>query len=455
MSKPKYISPVKLGDRLELNVETLASSGDGLCRHKGYTLFVPTGLAGDRVLAEVSKVTPRFGVTRVVNRIEDSPVRIPAPCPVFPQCGGCKLQSLSYEKQMEFKVQMVADSLTRIGKLDIPETIQTLPAEHPYHYRNKGSFAVQEKKGKLRIGFFKEGTHDVEDAEQCDILLPPINAMKEWIRKLLLKHHISIYNENSHKGFFRGLVIRHSPGTGESLIGLLTTSNIFPRSFVRDLATSGQIKQFNVSGIVQNFNPRATNVILGDVTRVIWGQSCFNDRLDDLQFRLSLNSFSQVNPWQTIRLYDLVRDWALAGGEGRVLDAYCGSGGISLWLAKSGANVLGIEEVPEAVESARRSAQINGLADRCEFIAGDAEKHMAQTGISTVVLDPPRKGCSEKVISSLAEMNPDRIVYVSCNPSTLARDIGRLTAYKIKKICVIDMFPQTPHVETATLLQRV
>jgi 23S rRNA (uracil1939-C5)-methyltransferase len=454
MAKPKYTPPVKLGDRLELDVENLASSGDGVCHHDGYTLFVPTGIKGDRVLAEVVKVTPRFGVTRVVNRIEDSPDRVPWPCPAFPQCGGCKFQGLAYEKQMEFKVQMVVDSLKRIGKLDIPETIETLPAENPYHYRNKGSFAVQEKKGKLRIGFFKEGTHEVEDSDQCGILIPPINEVKEWIRKLLLKHHISIYNENTHKGFFRGLVVRHSPSTGESLVGLLTTSNIFPKAFIRDLATSPQIEQFHISGIVQNFNPHATNIILGEVTRVIWGQSYFNDRLGDLQFRLSLNAFSQVNPVQTVRLYDLVRDWALSGEGGRVIDAYCGSGGISLWLAKSGAKVLGIEEVAEAVESARHSAQINGLADLCEFVVGDAENHMEQSGIRSVVLDPPRKGCSEGTINSLAKMSPDCIVYVSCNPSTLARDVGKLTAYKIEKLCVVDMFPQTPHVETVVLLRR-
>lgn len=452
MAKLKYIPPVKPGLRLELTVESLASSGDGLCHHEGYTLFVPTALEGDRVLAEVVKTTPRFGVTRVIKRIEDSPDRVTAPCPVFPQCGGCKLQSLAYEKQMAFKVQTVADSLKRIGKLDIPD-IQTIPAEQPYHYRNKGSFAVQEKAGKLRIGFFREGTHDVEDSNQCDILLPPINEMKEWVRRLLVKHRVPIYNETTQKGFFRGLVVRHSPGTGESLIGLLTKSGNFPTPFIRDLVASPQVKQFHLSGIVQNFNPRATNIILGETTRVVWGKDHFNECLGDLKFRLSLTSFSQVNPAQTIRLYDLIRDWT--GESNRpIIDAYCGSGGITLWLGKQlKTKVIGIEEVPEAVEDARHSAQLNGLADRCEFLTGTIEEHIAQfAGVETVIVDPPRKGCADEVIQAIAGMK--RIVYVSCNPSTLARDLSKLTTHKIEKLCVVDMFPQTPHVETVALLKR-
>lgn len=454
MTKPKYVPPVKRGDLLELTVETLASSGDGLCHHHGYTLFIPASLAGDCVLAEVVKITPRFGVTRVIRRIEDSPNRIPAPCPVFPQCGGCKLQSLRYENQMDFKVQMVVGSLKRIGKLDI-KNLQTLPAEQPFHYRNKGSFAIQERGGKLRIGFFKEGTHEVEDSDQCDILLPPINEMKEWVRRLLVKHRIQIYNETTHKGFFRGLVIRHSPSTCESLIGLLTTSGDFPSAFVRDLVASPQVKRFHLSGIVQNFNPRATNIILGETTRVVWGQDYFNEQLGNLRFRLSLTSFSQVNPDQTVRLYDLVREWAACDNNGQVIDAYCGSGGISLWLAKSGARVIGIEELPSAVEDARHSAQLNGLSEQCEFLAGAIETHVGRfKGISTIIVDPPRKGCSEKVIHAIIDMQPERIVYVSCNPSTLARDLGKMLEYKIEKLCVVDMFPQTPHVETVVLLTR-
>ena len=453
MAKPKHIPPVKSGDRLELTVEALASSGDGLCHHQGYTLFIPTGLAGDRVLVEVSKTTPRFGVTRVIKRIEGSPYRVPAPCPVFPQCGGCKLQSLGYEKQMAFKTQMVAECLKRIGKLDFPD-IQALPAEQPYHYRNKASFAVQEKGGKLRLGFFKEGTHEVEDSDQCDILLPQINEMKEWVRCLLIKHQISIYNETAHKGFFRGLVIRHSASTGESLIGLLTTAGTFPAAFIRNLATSPQIKRFQLSGIVQNVNPLATNVILAKTTQVIFGKDHFNERLGGLQFRLSLTSFSQVNPAQTIRLYDLIRDWADCDHNSQAIDAYCGSGGISLWLAKqSGPRVIGIEEIPSAVEDARHSAQLNGLADRCEFILDTIENHSFTGGVRTVIVDPPRKGCSDNVIQAINGMNAGRIIYVSCNPSTLARDLSKLARHKIEKICVIDMFPQTPHVETAVLLK--
>ncbi|MBI5427691.1 MAG: 23S rRNA (uracil(1939)-C(5))-methyltransferase RlmD [Nitrospinae bacterium] len=458
MGKPKYIPPVKIGDRLELSVETLASSGDGLTHCQGYALFVPPGLPGDRVLGEVVRVTPRWGVARAVERLQDSPDRIAPPCPVFPQCGGCKLQSLRYEKQMEYKVQTVVESLKRLGKLDLPEEIQTIPADRPYGYRNKGSFAAREKGGRLRIGFFEEGTHETVDSDRCDILLPIVNEIKEWVRGLLVKHRISIYDETARKGFLRGLIVRHSVLSGESLVGLVTAEGDFPAKFIEAVSAREARARFGLVGVVQNFNPRVTNVILGNVNRLLWGRDYFIDRLGDLRFRLSLGSFFQVNPYQTVRLYDLVRDWSAEGAKGgRIIDAYCGSGGIALWLARSGAEVVGVEEFPEAAGDARESASLNGLG-QCEFLAGTVEEHLDRLknlgDVQTLVLDPPRKGCSEDVVRAIADIDPERVVYVSCNPATLARDLGKLRGYAVEKLCAIDMFPQTPHVEAAVLLRK-
>lgn len=456
MSKPKYIIPVKTGDQLELTVESQGSSGDGICRHEGYTLFLPSGLPGDRVTAEVIKTTPRFGVTRLLNRIEPSPDRVEPPCAAFPECGGCKLQDLSYEKQLAFKVQVVADTLKHIGKIEAIPEIQIVPADKPYHYRNKGSFSLSEKAGRLHIGFFKQGTHEVVDADTCDILLPEINEAKEWIRRLLVKHQVSIYNESHHKGFLRGLVIRKSESTGEMLIGFVTTRGRFQKSFFQDITHPESISHFKISGIAQNLNEQRTNVILGEKTRPIFGTDYFQEKLGELHFRLSLNSFWQVNSGQTVKLYDLISQWT-DPEAGRVLDGYSGIGGIALWLARSGAQVTGIEEVRPAVNDARESALLNNISS-CDFLSGTLEKHtehlIARRDIATLVLDPPRKGCSEEVINAIPKLNPETVIYISCNPSTLARDLERLTGYQIKEIRVVDMFPQTQHVETAVLLQR-
>lgn len=456
MAKIKYEIPVKIGDRLELTVESQASSGDGVTHHGGYTLFVPSGLAGDVVVGEVTRVTPRFGVVRVVEPLRLSPDRAAAPCPVFPDCGGCKFQNLLYEKQMEFKVRVVRDSLRHIGKIDPPENMKSVPAENPYGYRNKGSFAVGGGTGNPTLGFFRQGTHEVVDSRTCGILLDPINEVKEEVRRLLVKHRVSIYDETQHKGFFRGLVVRHSESMGETLIGLVTTRGPFPTRFLEEIRDPEFHERFHVTGIVQNLNLQDTNIILGEKNRVLWGENRLIEKIGGLRFQLSLGSFFQVNSRQALVLYRIIQGWA-GKGRGIILDAYSGSGGIALWLAKAGWRVLGIEEFSPAVRDARESARLNGI-ESCEFFEGTVEQHLPQlagTGeIAAMVLDPPRKGCSEKVLGSVLEIAPGKIIYVSCNPATLARDLGRLHPYWIEDLHVIDMFPQTQHVETAVLLSR-
>ena len=456
MAKAQHTIPVKVGDRLELNVETQGSSGDGICRHEGYTLFVPGGLPGDKVMGEISKTTPRFGVAKVLERLVPSEYRVEAPCPVFPECGGCKLQDLQYDQQMAFKVRLVSEALQHIGKITPPDPIKTLPAENPYHYRNKGSFAVALKDKKLQIGFYQQGTHEVADSDRCDILLSPINEVKEHLRGLLEKHKVHIYSEKWHKGFLRGIVIRHSESTQQTLIGFITTKGRLPKPFIKELTDPEFLERFHVAGVVQNLNDKDTNIILGNNNRLLWGKTRFSDELDGLKFRLALGSFLQVNSPQAIRLYEVIRQW-VKPGEGKVLDAYCGSGGISLWLARAGHSVISIEEYADSIEDAKESARLNGITS-CEFLQGTVEKHLPkiveEESIDTVIVDPPRKGCSEEVVQSILKIAPEQIIYVSCNPSTLARDLSRMEPYHIEDMVVIDMFPQTQHVETAVLLRR-
>ena len=456
MSKPEYIIPVQIGDRLDLLVETIGSSGNGIIRHQGYTLFIPGGLPGDRVQLEISKITPRFGVARILERLEDSRDRVPAPCPVFRKCGGCKFQDLSYRTQMEFKLRDVADSLKHIGNLEFEKEIKSIPADRPYEYRNKGSFAVQKRKGKLRIGFFEQGTHEIADSDRCDILLPSINEAKEWLRGLLQKHNVPIYDEKLRRGFFRGMVLRKSEKTGELLIGFITHKGKFPKNFFEEVLDPEMHGQFQVSGVVQNLNLLDTNVILGATQRTLWGRDHLMEEMGGIRFRLSLPSFFQVNCGQTEKLYNLVEQWAALKG-GRAVDAFCGVGGIALRLARAGMNVTGIEEVPQAVLDARENARLNGI-DSCDFLEGTVEERLptlARGNIDTLILDPPRKGCSKEVIASLAKLNPDQVIYISCNPSTLARDLEQIKSYRMEEIIVVDMFPQTRHIETAVRLSRI
>ena len=456
MPKEKHTLPVKLGDKLELTVETLASSGDGLCRHEGYTLFVPTGLPGDVAKCDVVKTTPRFGVAHPIVFYQQSKDRVEPPCAVFSECGGCKLQHLNYDSQMAFKVQSVTDALERIGKIKIPVSIEAVPAEHTLHYRNKASFALSHRRGRPHIGFYKEGTHEVVDSKTCDTVLEPINAIKEWVRGLMQQHRLSIYHEKNHKGLMRGLVVRHSPETKESLLGFVTTTGEFPPKFVEQLLNRKSLVDLGIVGVVRNINNIKTNVIFGQKTEKLWGQDFLTDRLGELEFQLSLTSFFQVNPFQTVKLYDCIKEWVLQK-PGSVVDAYCGNGGISLWLAKAGIGVTGVDESTASIADAKESAKRNDLPN-CRFVEGTLERFMedpdALGSAQTLIVDPPRKGCSEQVIDAISKLNLERLIYVSCNPATLARDLARLTDYTIKSIKVIDMFPQTAHVETAVLLER-
>ncbi len=454
MSKPTSIIPVKTGDQLEVEVETLNSSGDGIARVDGFTVFVPQGLPGDRCKIEIVKTANRFAVSRVIERLASGPNRIQPPCPVFPECGGCRLQDLNYEQQLAFKAGVVQDNLKHIGKIEWTAPIKAIPAIPVYGYRNKGSFALTGGGKKLGIGFFKSGTHEVVDSATCDTLLEPVNAIKEWLRGLIAHHNVSIYDETKHQGFLRNLVVRHSTATGQSLVGIVTTRGIFKKRLLPDLTKESDLKRLGIVGILQNFNAQKTNFILGPKSKPLWGRDFIEDDLDGLKFKISLGSFFQVNPNEAVKLYKLIQEWTHLE-KGLVVDAYCGNGGIALWLARAGRKVLGIDEFVPAIDDARVSAGWNKLD--VQFEAGTLESHLGdlvEKEIGTLIVDPPRKGLSTHVVETIPKLNPPRLIYVSCNPATLARDLALLPDYTIKDIRVIDMFPQTPHIETAVLLER-
>jgi len=392
----------------------------------------------------------------ILERNESSRDRVDPPCPVFFKCGGCKFQDLSYEKQLEFKVQVVRDSLKRISGIELPEKIEAFAAERQYHYRNKGSFAITGKANNPQIGFYSEGSHIIADSAVCDILLEPINQAKEWLRQLLKKNQITLYNERHQRGLLRGLVIRHSEATGETLVGVITNEGRLPRSFLAELKNKNTLKKLGIVSIIQNINPRTTNVILGKENKILWGKERFKDKLADVTYHLSLGSFFQIHSEQTIPLYNLIENWVDEAKNKTIIDAYSGSGGIALWLAAKGKKMIAIEQFEPAMKDARLSSETNKI-NNCRFLTGNVEeqapKVVSKEKVHTFIVDPPRKGCSLSVIKTLIESKPEQIIYISCNPSTLARDLERLEGYHLHDLKVIDMFPQTQHIETAVLLR--
>jgi 23S rRNA (uracil1939-C5)-methyltransferase len=460
MAKSKFKIPVKCEDQMELSVEDIASSGDGISHYKGYTLFIPQSVRGDRVLVKVIKTTPRFGVAQTVRLIIPSPDRIQQECPIYLDCGGCQLQHLTYDKQIEFKKTVVKDNLERIGKIKLNFEPEIIPAREPFFYRNKGIFSFKRTRKGLKVGFFAQETHRVVDIRECPILLKPINEVKEAIRLIIENNNIAIYNELHHKGFLRSLIIRVSEKTKEILIGLVTTEGDFNEQVIHEIKEiNNSLKEnYRIAGIVQNINPLKTNIILGTENRLLWGRDYLNELIKGIQYQLSLSSFFQINPYQAETLFEIVEDM-LKGVKGKILDTYCGVGSITLPIAKQFSSVIGIEENKEAVKDARKNAERNGI-NNCSFIAGTTEGYLKNSegipDIGAIILNPPRKGCSEEVLNSLLRIKPQRVVYISCNPSTLSRDLNKLcsTEYVIKKVKVIDMFPQTIHMETVVLLER-
>ncbi len=461
MEKEKLIIPVKRGERLNLTVENLASSGDGICEYKGYTLFLPGFVTGDKVLAKVAKITPRFGVCRVAKLISPSSEREKPFCQFFHRCGGCQLQHLSYKKQTEFKMQVVKDSLKRVGQLELSQDPVFIPASHPFYYRNKGIFPVRKIKNKIAMGFYRRGSHRIVDVDECPVMHYQIDSIKEVARRIFEKHNLSIYNELSHEGILRNLIVRGSIKDKEYLIGLVTSRRQINKDIMMEELydiNSALKGDYKVVGIVQNINIPKTNIVLGDKNKVLWGRDYFFYTIGNIRYRLSLSSFSQINPFQSKCLNDIVKE-LLSDEQGLILDAYCGAGNLTLYLANQGRSLIGIEEHKNSVKNAIASAKDNKIKN-CSFITGRVEEHLisskGKNEFSAIILNPPRRGCSPEVIDAIIKTTPKKIIYVSCNPVTLARDLKKLCHhnYQLKDLKIIDMFPQTVHMETVVALEH-
>ena len=443
---------------VEVTVTGLGSTGEGVGKVNGFTVFAHGGLPGETVKVKLESVKKTYAMGRVVDILQTSADRCEPVCPIYEECGGCQLQHLNYEAQLKIKTQQVKDALTRIGHLKHVEVLPTLRATEPTFYRNKMQFPVATTEGQLEIGCFAAATHRVVDVNNCFIQKEKNNKIIGVVREWMQKYHIPAYNEDKGTGIVRHVMGRVGVHTGDVMVVLVTATYDIPH--VKELT---KMLRDNIPGLksfIQNINKRHTNVIMGLKDRVIYGKSTIRDTLGALKFNISAQSFFQVNSEQAEKLYNKAVEFAGLTGKEIVFDVYCGTGTISLFLAKHAKAVYGIEIVPPAITDARRNAEDNHC-DNATFLLGDAAQklpELLEQGIKpdVVLLDPPRAGCEERVLSSIVHVKPKRIVYVSCNPSTLARDLAYLSShgYNVPIVQPVDMFPQTAHVECVALIER-
>jgi len=391
--------------------------------------------------------------------IDPSPQRVEPRCPLAHTCGGCQIMQLDYENQLEIKRNTVLENLIRIGKLEDPKVEKTIGMKDPYYYRNKVQFPVGlDKNNRPIMGFYKKMSHDIIPLKTCYVQDPINDTILDIVREYIVKFNIKVYDEKTHKGNLRHVVTKVGHYTKEVMVILVTKEKEIPK--LKYLIDMLEEKVSGFRTLVQNINPQRTNVILGRENKTIYGDGVIEDTIEDLVFEISPLSFYQVNPIQTEVLYRKTLEFADINKKDTVFDIYCGIGTISLFLARSAKHVYGVEIVPDAIENAKKNAVKNNI-DNATFYAGKAEDlipKLYSQGITAdvVVVDPPRKGCEEIVLKTIAEMKPKKVVYVSCNPSTLARDVAILTeyGYEMKVTQPVDMFPHTGHVETVVLMSR-
>ena len=452
------MTPVTKNDRITVYIEDLTHDGNGVAKVDGYPLFIHGALPQETVEVHVLKILKNYGFAKVLTIIQPSPDRVEAPCEYFKQCGGCQLQHLSYEGQLKWKQSMVENVMKRLGKIDAP-VLPVKGMDNPWAYRNKAQIPFAQSEAGPIAGFYKTKSHQIVNMDHCLIQTAEADAVLANLKKELFKLDLPPYNEATHNGQLRHVVIRKGRATNEVMVVLVTKSAKLPQKDA--VIETIQHLVPNVTSIVQNVNSDKTNVIFGNKTITLWGKDTIEDTIGDVRFEISARSFYQVNPEQTEVLYKQALDYAQLEGNERVIDAYCGIGSISLSLAQKAGHVMGVEIVPQAIEDAKRNAEINGFTNTY-FEAGPAEEVIPRwyaegKEADVLMVDPPRKGCDEALLNTIIEQKPKRVVYVSCNPATLARDLRILEdgGYKTQEVQPVDMFPQTTHCEAVAWLELV
>ena len=467
------------GDTLSVTIDDLAFGGEGVGRADGYVVFVPGGVPGDIVRVRLIQARARFG-RGVIEAVErPSPDRVEPPCPYFFRCGGCRLQHLDYGAQLAFKTKQVSDCLERLGGVGAFEMRPILPAPEIYGYRNKMEFTVArggdaervvpkgrrltrpdgEAEPAVVVGLHEADRYDaVLDVERCLLQSDRMNALLEEARRFFAERRLTVYDQESGEGLLRFLMLREGKRTGEAMVNVVTSAPAV--SELEPLVGRAQARVPETSSVVMNVNPKKASVAVGVEEHLLGGRDHIRESLGDLTFQVSAGSFFQTNTVQAERLFGLVLDAAALTGEETVIDLYSGTGAISLLLARRCRRVYGIEVAPAAVADAVRNAEVNGITN-CTFVAGEvrfALPELISRGVAAdvAVCDPPRAGFHPKALAALVTLAPARIVYVSCNPATLARDVGDLArgGYRLEWAQPVDMFPHTPHIEVVAHLVR-
>ena len=449
---------IKKNDQFELETTSMTHDGLGVGRHDGMAIFVQGAIDGEKAKVKVIKVAKSYAVARMEELLAKSPDRIEPFCPAYKRCGGCSLQHMTYAKTLAFKRQVVIDNLTRIGGLSDLEIKPTLGMKDPLRYRNKAQYPVGIGKAGPVAGFFARHSHEIIESKTCDIQHQSNDLARDAVMEFIRANRISIYDEATNRGLIRHVVTRVGFHTGEVMVIIVSASSSIPKTDKLVTLLRGRIP--DLKSVVLNINDKPGNVILGDRNTILYGKDTIEDKLGDLVFEISPLSFYQTNPVQTEVLYNKAIEYAGLTGKETVFDLYCGIGTIALFAAGKAKRVIGVEVVPEAFEAAKHNSERNGITN-AEFYCGEVEKlvpELNEQGIKADVIfvDPPRKGCDEALLKSLVDMAPERIIYVSCNPSTLARDLKYLgeNGFKTGDVQPVDMFPWTEHVECVTVLYK-
>lgn len=447
-----------------IDITGMTHEAQGVGRAEGLAVFVDGALEGEQVEVKIIKINNSYAVGKLIKILKPSPDRTEPFCAAYKRCGGCNLQHMDYQAQLAFKTGLVRDALERVGGLKDVNVHDTIGMKKPYQYRNKAQYPVAEIDGRAITGFYAARSHEVIQSEECAISHNESDKIRKIVSNFLIENNITVYDEKTGKGLVRHILTRIGYHTGEIMVVLVINGKEMPASeeLVRRLIDGEKagMSTSAVKSIYLNVNTQKSNVILGARNILLYGSETIADTIGRYKFMISPHSFFQINPVQTEVLYAKALEYAGLTGKETVFDLYCGIGTISLFLSERAKKVYGVEVVEAAIEDARRNAQLNGVKN-AEFIAGEAERivpELYSRGIraDVVVLDPPRKGCEESLLQLLAEMQPDRIVYVSCNPATLARDLKYLCGqgYKVQEVQPVDMFPWSGHVEATILMTR-
>ena len=453
----------KKNDICQVTIEDIGTDGEGIGKIDGFTLFIKDAVLGDRVEVKIMKAKKNYAYAKLEKVLSPSPFRIEPKCQYHKQCGGCQIQAMDYPKQLEFKHNKVRNNLIRIGGLDAEyvDSIMEEPVgmETPFYYRNKAQFPFgKNKEGKTITGFYAGRTHSIIENTDCALGVAENKVILEKVLKYMEEEKVTPYEEETHKGLLRHALIRKGFATGQIMVCLVINGKRLP---AEDKLVQSLLEVEGMTSISVSVNTEKTNVIMGKEIRLLYGKEQIEDEIDGITFKISPLSFYQVNPVQTERIYSQALKYADLNGNETVWDLYCGIGTISLFLAAKAKKVYGVEIVPQAIDDAKENAKRNGI-ENVNFYVGKAEEVLPEKyekeGIfaDVIVVDPPRKGCDEDCLSTMVQMQPKRIVYVSCDSATLARDVKYLGehGYQLMKARIFDNFPQSVHVETVARLSR-